>query len=77
MSYMTFVDLTKAFDTASLVAVVDSRKSWPSLADHPDSERQLHDGLQVRVLMIMMEGSLNQVTNGVNQGCVMAQHCSA
>ena len=31
--YMTFVDLTKAFDTV----VMDSGKSWPSLAVHPDS----------------------------------------
>ena len=31
--YMTFVDLTKAFDTV----VMDSEKSWPCLAIHTDS----------------------------------------
>ena len=31
--YMTFVDLTKAFDTVS------REKSWPSLAVHPDSKQ--------------------------------------
>ena len=30
---MTFVDLTKSFDTVSLM---DCEKSWPSLAVHPD-----------------------------------------
>ena len=30
---MTFVDLTKAFDTV----VMDSGKAWPSLAVHQDS----------------------------------------
>ena len=32
--YMTFVDLTKAFDTVSLDGLW---KTWPSLAVHPDS----------------------------------------
>ena len=54
--------------------VMDSRKSWPSLAVHPFTAMvwQFHYGMQARV---QNDGEFSEpfeVTNGVKQGCVMA-----
>ena len=66
--YMTFVDLTKAFDTVSRNGL------WKIMAKLgcPPMVRQFHDGMQAR---IQNDGEYSEpfpVTNGVKQGCVMA-----
>ena len=70
--YMTFVDLTRAFDTVSRSGL------WKIMAKFgcPDKfialVRSFHDGMQVRV---QDDGELSEpipVTNGVKQGCVLA-----
>ena len=67
---MTFVDLTKAFDTVVL--------DWKIMAKFGCSPsfiamvQQFHDGIQARV---QNDGELSEpfdVTNWVKQGCVMA-----
>ena len=65
--YMTFVDLTKAFDTVS--------RDWPKFGCQPRfiaMVRQFYDGMQARV---QNDGEYSKpfpVTNGVKQSCVMA-----
>ena len=54
--------------------VMDSGKTWPSLAVHPviGMVRQFHDGIQARV---QNDGEFSEPfeeTNGVKQACVMA-----
>ena len=70
--YMTFVDLTKAFDTVSRDGL------WKIMAKFGCSPRfiamvrQFHDGMQARV---QNDGEFSEpfeVTNGVKQGCVLA-----
>ena len=70
--YMTFVDLTKAFDTFSRDGL------WKIMAKFGCPPRfiamvwQFHDGMQARV---QNDGEFSEpfeVTNGVKQGCVMA-----
>ena len=70
--YMTFVDLTKAFDT------VRRDGFWKIMAKsgcpprYIAMVRQFHDGMQARV---QNDGQYTEpfpVTNGVKQGCVMA-----
>ena len=62
-------------DVLGNVIVMDSRKSWPSLAVvHPFTAMvwQFHDDMQARV---QNDGEFSEpfeVTNGVRQGCVMA-----
>ena len=62
--YITFVDLTKAFDTVSRDGLWKIR--------YIAMVRQFHDGMQARV---QNDGEYSEpfpVTNGVEQGCVMA-----
>ena len=70
--YMTFVDLTKAFDTVSrdglwkIMAKIGCPPRYIAMV------RQFHDGTQARV---QNDGEYYEpfpVTNGVKQGCVMA-----
>ena len=70
--YMTFVDLTKAFDTVSRDGL------WKIMAKFGCPPRliamvwQFHDGMQARV---QNDGEFSEpfeVTNGVKQGCVLA-----
>ena len=70
--YMTFVDLTKDFDTVSRDTL------WKIMAKFGFSPRfiamvrQFHDGMQARV---QNDGAFSEpfeVTNGVKQGSVMA-----
>ena len=70
--YMTFVDLTKAFDTVSrdelwkIMAKFNCPPSFIALV------RQFHDDMQA---CVQHDGEFSEpveVTNGVKQGCVMA-----
>ena len=64
--YMTFVYLTKAFDTVSRDGL------WKIMAKFGCPPRQFHDGKQTRV---QNDGEYSEpfpMTNGVKQGCVMA-----
>ena len=70
--YMTFVDLTKAFDTVSRDGL------WKIMAKIGCSPRfiamvrQFHDGIQARVQNDGQFSEPFEVTNGIKQGCVMA-----
>ena len=66
--YMTFVDLTKAFDTVSREGL------WKIMAKFgcPTKFMQFHDGMLARV---QNDGEFSYpfpVTNGAKQGCVLA-----
>ena len=69
---MTFLDLTKEFDTDSRDGL---RKIMAKFGCPPrfiDMVQQFHDGMQARV---QNDGEYSEpfpVTNGVKQGCVMA-----
>ena len=65
---MTFVDLTKAFDTVSCEGL------WKIMAKFgcPAMVRQFHNGMLAKV---QNDGEFSDpfpVTNGVKQGCVLA-----
>ena len=70
--YMTFVDLTKAFDTVSREGLwkIMSKFGCPDKFVH--IVRQLHDGMTARVLDDGGASDPFPVTNGVKQGCVLA-----
>ena len=66
--YMTFVDLTKAFDTVSRNRPYKIMAKFGRLT----MVQQFHDGMQARV---QNDGEFSEpfeVMNGVKQGCVMA-----
>ena len=69
---MTFVDLTKTFDTVNRDGLwkIMTKFGCPPL--YIEMVRQFHDGMQARV---QNDGEYSEpfpVTNGVKQGCVMA-----
>ena len=75
--YMTFVDLTKAFDIVSRDGLWKIMAKFGCPPRYIVMVRQFHDGMQTRV---QNDGEYSEpvpVTKGVKQGCVMAQHCSA
>ena len=70
--YMTFVDLTKAFDTVSRDRLWKIMAKFGCPPRYIAIVRQFHDGMQARV---KNDGEFSEpflVTNGVKQGCVMA-----
>ena len=70
--YMTFVDLTKAFDTVSCDGLWKIMAKFSCLPRYIAMVRQFHDRMQARV---QNDGEYSEpfsVTNGVKQGCVMA-----
>ena len=70
--YMTSVDLTKAFDTVSLDALLKIMAKFGCPPRYIVMVRQFHDGMQARV---QNDGEYSEpfpVTNGVKQGYVMA-----
>ena len=70
--YMTFVDLTKAFDTVSRDGLWKIMAKFGCPPRYIAMVRQFHDGMQARV---QNDGEYSEpfpVTNGVKQGCVMA-----
>ena len=70
--YMTFVDLTKPFDTVSRDGLWKIMAKFGCPPRDIAMVRQFHDGIQARV---KNDGEYSEpfpVTNGVKQGCVMA-----
>ena len=70
--YMTFIDLTKAFDTVSRDGLWKIMAKFGCPPRCIAMVRQFHDGMQARV---QNDGGYSEpflVTNGVKQGCVMA-----
>ena len=70
--YMTFVDLTKAFDTVSLEGLWKIMAKFSCPAKFIAMVRQFHDGMLARV---QNDGEFSDpfpVINGVKQGCVLA-----
>ena len=70
--YMTFVDLTKAFDTVSREGLWKIMAKFGCPAKFIAMVRQFHDGMLARV---QNDGEFSDpfpVTNGVKQGCVLA-----
>ena len=70
--YMTFVDLTKAFDTVSRDGLWKIMVKFGCPPRYIAMVRQFHDGMQARV---QNDGEYPEpfpATNGVKQGCVMA-----
>ena len=70
--YMTFVDLTKAFDTVSRGGLWKNMAKFGCPAKFIAMVRQFHDGMLTRV---QNDGEFSDpfpVTNGVKQGCVLA-----
>ena len=69
---MTFVDLTKAFDTVSRDGLWKIMAKFGCPPRFIAMVRQFHDGMQARV---QNDGEFSEpfeVTNGVKQGCVLA-----
>ena len=70
--YMTFVDLTKAFDTVSREGLWKTMAKFGCPAKFIAMVRQFHDDMLARV---QNDGEFSDpfpVTNGVKQGCVLA-----
>ena len=70
--YMTFVDLTKAFDTASRDGLWKIMAKFGCPPRNIAVARQFYDGMQARV---QNDGEYSEpfpVINGVKQGCVLA-----
>ena len=70
--YMTFVDLTKAFDTVSREGLWKIMAKFGCPARFIAMVRQFHDGMLARV---QNDGEFSDpipVTNGVKQGCILA-----
>ena len=70
--YMTFVDLTKAFDTVSREGLWKIMAKFGCPAKFIAMVRQFHDGMLAKV---QNDGEFSDpfpVTNGVKQGCVLA-----
>ena len=69
--YMTFVDLTKAFDTVSRDGFWKITAKFGCPPRFIAMVRQFHDGMQAR---LQNDGEFSEpfeVTNGVKQGCFM------
>ena len=67
--YMTFVDLTKAFDTVSCDGLWKIMTKFDCPPRYIAMVRQFNDGMQYSEPF--------PVNNRVKQGCAMAPHCSA
>ena len=70
--YMTFVDLTKAFDTVRREGLCKIMAKFGCPTKFIAKVRQFHDGMLARV---QNDGEFSDpfpVTNGVKQGCVLA-----
>ena len=69
---MTFVDLTKAFDTVSREGLWKIMTKFDCLTKFIAMVRQFHDGMLARA---QTDGEFSDpfpVTNGVKKGCVLA-----
>ena len=70
--YITFVDLTKAFDTVSRDGLWKIMTKLRCAPRYIAMARQFHDGMQARGQNDEEYSEPFPVTNGVKQGCVMA-----
>ena len=70
--YMTFVDLTKAFDTVSRDGLWKIMSKFGCPDKFVNMVRQFHDGMMARVLDDGGSSDPFPVSNGVKQGCVLA-----
>ena len=70
--YMTFVDLTKAFDTVSREGLWKIMAKFGCPAKFIAVVRRFHDGMVARVENDGESSDPFPVTNGVKQGCVLA-----
>ena len=70
--HMTFVDLTKAFDTVSRGGLWKIMSKFGCPDRFVKIVRQFHDGMMARVLDDGNASDPFPVTNGVKQGCVLA-----
>ena len=72
--YMTFVDLTKAFDTVSHDGLwkIMAKFGCPPRYMYIAMVQQFHDGMQARFQNDGEYSEPSPVTNGVKQGCVIA-----
>lgn len=69
--YTTFVDLTKAFDTASREDLWRIMSKFGCPEKFITMVRQLHDGMQASVQDDGEHSNPFPVTNGVKQGCIL------
>ena len=70
--YMTFVDLTKAFDMVSREGLWQIKEKFGCPPKFITVIRQFYDGMMVKVFDDGDESEAFPVTNGVKQGCVLA-----
>ena len=70
--YMTFVDLTKAFDTVSREGLWKLMAKFGCPAKFIAMVQQFHDGMLARVQTAGEFSNPFPVTNGIKQGCVLA-----
>nr|VZI13316.1 unnamed protein product [Spirometra erinaceieuropaei] len=70
--YSTFVDLTKAFETANREGLWKIMHKFGCPERFTQMVRQLHDGMMARVTGNGAVSEAFAVTNGVKQGCVLA-----
>ena len=70
--YMTFVDLTKAFDTVSREGLWKIMAKFGCPAKSIAMVWQFHDGMLARVQNDGLFSDPFPMTNGVKQGCVLA-----
>ena len=70
--FVTFVDLTKAFDTVSREGLWKIMEKFGCPSKFITIVRQFHDGMMVKVLDNGDQSEAFPVTNGVKQGCVLA-----
>nr|VZI00676.1 unnamed protein product [Spirometra erinaceieuropaei] len=70
--YSTFVDLTKAFDTVNREGLWKIMQKFGCPERFTQMVRQLHDGMMARVTDNGDVSEAFAVTNGVQQGCVLA-----
>nr|VZI43364.1 unnamed protein product [Spirometra erinaceieuropaei] len=70
--YSTFVDLTKAFDTVNREGLWKIMQKFGCPERFTQMVRQLHDGMMARVTDNGAVSEAFAVTNGVEQGCVLA-----
>ncbi|BHF75733.1 hypothetical protein SprV_0501882900 [Sparganum proliferum] len=70
--YSTFVDLTKAVDTVNREGLWKIMQKFGCPERFIQMVRQLHDGMMARVTDSGAVSEAFAVTNGVNQGCVLA-----
>lgn len=70
--YAVFIDFSKAFDTVSREALWSVLKRFGCTDKVVNLVRELHDGMQAKVIQGKDTSSGFDVTNGVKQGCVLA-----